>query len=385
MKYRYQFHPYEYILGENEKFYSDMERKGWRLVKRGVNLSKFTPAEPARTRYRIEIVPSGFIEDGCTIPEEQKAVYEDCGWEYVTGMGLLHIFRAPEDSGAPEFYAEPSEQAKAVETLKKQRMWSWIPIAGLFLWNLFFIRFPVSNIGESLSLWYRSLIEQTGAVLLYLLSVLWLLYLSLRRAWYLNRTCRQLKNGVPLDHNPQDRHLAHKITSGALLALMGICALLTAAQLLGTDSVDPPLEADGPYLLLSDLGWEEMERVEYLGKESSLTETRSLLGEYWDVYEIAGKKSSQVWLFQDVYRLRSPKMAARMAGALRNTTTFGNDAEDCYAYVMDGLSAWVYHDMEIVVLSGNMAGKITYMGSAWGPEDPGLLLSALYDRWQEYD
>ena len=32
---KYKFHPETYELGENEKFYSDMEAKGWRLVKRG--------------------------------------------------------------------------------------------------------------------------------------------------------------------------------------------------------------------------------------------------------------------------------------------------------------------------------------------------------------
>ncbi len=177
MKYRYQFHPYDYVLGENEKFYSDMERKGWRLVKHGSSLSKFVPIEPDRTRYRIEIVPPGYMEGGCTLPEEQKAVYEDCGWEYVTGRGLLHIFRAPEDSDAPEFYADPSEQAGAVEALRKQWMYNWIPIAALTLWNLFFIRFPVSNVRGSLSFWYRGLMEQTLAVFLYILVVLGLLYM----------------------------------------------------------------------------------------------------------------------------------------------------------------------------------------------------------------
>ncbi|MDE7243141.1 MAG: hypothetical protein K2O18_04075 [Oscillospiraceae bacterium] len=208
--------------------------------------------------------------------------------------------------------------------------------------------------------------------------------MSLRRTWYLNRTCRQLKQGIPIDHNPQNRHLAHKITSGMLLALMGLCAVLAAVQILGMDSVDPPLKADGPYLLLrDDLGW-DMERLEHPEKESSLTYTHSLLGEYWDIYEAVGKNSSRVWMFQDVYRLRSPKMAERMAAALRNTTVFGNDADDCYVYAADNLTAWVYNDMELVVFSGNMAAKITYMGSAWGPEDPGDLLDALYERWQEY-
>ena len=48
---KYKFHPETYELGENEKFYSDMEAKGWRLVKRGGYLSKFVPVEPSRARW----------------------------------------------------------------------------------------------------------------------------------------------------------------------------------------------------------------------------------------------------------------------------------------------------------------------------------------------
>ncbi len=383
MKYRYQFHPYDYVLGENEKFYSDMEQKGWRLVNRGMSLSKFAPAEPGSARYRIEIVAPGYMEAGCTLPEEQRAVYEDCGWEYVAGKGLLHIFRAPEGSDAPEFYTDPSEQASAVAELRKQYMWSWVTPLLLFLWNLFFVRFPLYHMRQNLSLWYRGLFEQTAAVGFYVLIFVWLLYMSLRRTWYLNRTCRRLKRGIPLDHSPQDRHLVHKIASGTLLTLIGLCAVLTASQLLSTKSVELPLEADGPYLLLSELGW-DMDRTELLGKESSLTRTSSLLGEYWDVMEIVGKNMSNAWIYQDIYRLRSPKMAQNMASALRNTTTFGN-VDDCYQYEMDYLTAWVYNDIEIVVLSGNMAAKIIYSDSMWketGNIEP--LLTALYERWTEY-
>ena len=50
MNRKYKFHPNQYELGENEKFYSDMEAKGWRLVKRGAYLSRFEPVEPNDAR-----------------------------------------------------------------------------------------------------------------------------------------------------------------------------------------------------------------------------------------------------------------------------------------------------------------------------------------------
>ena len=106
---KYKFHPENYELGENEKFYSDMEASGWRLVKRGANLSKFVPVEPSRARYRVEVSAPGFLEEA-NMSEAQLTVFADCGWEHVTDRGLLYIFRAPEGSDAPEFYA--SREAK---------------------------------------------------------------------------------------------------------------------------------------------------------------------------------------------------------------------------------------------------------------------------------
>ena len=92
---RYRFHPGDYELGENEKFYSDMEAQGWRLVSRGAFLSRFAPAEPSAARYRVEVAEENYYaylsdED---MDDGRLAVFADCGWEFVTGRRLLRIFR----------------------------------------------------------------------------------------------------------------------------------------------------------------------------------------------------------------------------------------------------------------------------------------------------
>ena len=153
MKYRYRVHPIDYALGENEKFYSDMEAKGWRVVKRGIYLSKFAPAEPGKVRYRFEVVTPGFAEDGCTMPPEQRAVYEDCGWEYVLGRDLLHLFRAPEGSDAPEFYVDPAGQLPTIEALRNQNWWGWLPIAAVIISR-------PSGLRGSPYAWYMYWVEQ---------------------------------------------------------------------------------------------------------------------------------------------------------------------------------------------------------------------------------
>ena len=94
MNWRHGIHPNNYAIGETEKYYSDMSEKGWELVKCGITLSRFQKTEPKKMRYRVEVVNLKSLEDG-HLPEEQIAVYEDCGWEYVISRGYLHIFRAP--------------------------------------------------------------------------------------------------------------------------------------------------------------------------------------------------------------------------------------------------------------------------------------------------
>ncbi len=373
MKYRYRLHPIGYTLGENEKFYSDMEAKGWRVVKRGTYLSKFVRSEPAASRYRIEVVPLGFQEDGCTMPPEQRAVYEDCGWEYVLGWNQLHLFRAPEGSEAPEFYVDPAEQLPAIEALSKLNWWGWQAIWVVVFGRSFFVRNGASGIKGALYDWYMSWVEQPAAVGLYALFLLWMLYLTLRQTWYVKRTCRNLKNGIPLDHNPQQRHTVHQVICGALLAMAVLCCVLMAAQAVGSREQPLPEQADGPYLLMDDLGW---------GHRGSSTNTirrfRTPQVDWWEVHESSGLPD--LWMRQKVYRMGSPGAARRVAAALRETSRgYSFRPDECYIYTTGELDAWIC-DYSLVAVQGRMAAFIYYGGNG----DPEELLAVLADRWTAY-
>ena len=126
MNRKYAVHPGAYELGENEKFYSDMEAKGWRLKKRGAYLSRFERTVPSSARYRVDVFqPDAWAAKD--LPEEQKAVFEDCGWEYVCPSLPLHIFRTPAGSDAPEFYDDPAQQAETLKKMKRDAVWGWVP------------------------------------------------------------------------------------------------------------------------------------------------------------------------------------------------------------------------------------------------------------------
>ena len=122
MKRRYTFHPQDYAVGENEKYYADMAQRGWILEKRGATFSRFRRSEPQKLKYRIELSSPAYFDDDQQLPDEQVALYEESGWKYVTSAGLVHIFCAPENSSVPEFYNDPRQQAVSYTHLRFTRL-----------------------------------------------------------------------------------------------------------------------------------------------------------------------------------------------------------------------------------------------------------------------
>ena len=185
-----------------------------------------------------------------------------------------------------------------------------------------------------------------------------------------------MRRGQPLDHSPGGRHLCHRIISRGLAVLIAVSAVLAGAQWLGEETHPLPQEADGPYLLLEDLGHTgERSHLFYDSRTSEVTVSHSLLADYWDVFEVMGENSG-AWMYQDVYRLRRPDMAEGFAYVLMDSATFARSAKRFTPVDIEGLDgAWVCGDLEAVAVRGNLAAYITYM--APGGEDSRHLLAAL--------
>lgn len=376
----YRFHPGEYELGANEKFYGDMEARGWRLVRRGRYLSGFVRCAPSEARYRVEVYMPEFLEEP-GMGEAQLAVFEDCGWEYIGSRRFLHIFRAPEGSSAPEFYADPRQQAATLQKVRRDLLWGWLGFSVTFL--LFFASFGV-GVGKPFPQWNwaqaRRLVEIPGYVGFLTLLLLFFLYRLVWDTWQVNRTYLRLKRGLPLEHAPKGRRLIPKIAGRGLACLMAVCVVATAVQLLAVRTTELPLTPDGPYLLLSDLGLEgERSELWYGKRESSVTRSASLLTDYWDVFEIVEDPAGQqFWMYQDVYRLRVPGLTGALARSLRETSVFAPSGADYDAVSIPGLdAAWVYGDLEAVAVKGDMAAHVECLGL-----DAQTALEALAERWR---
>lgn len=382
MNRKYKFHPGEYELGENEKFYSDMEAKGWRLVKRGQYLSRFERVEPSRARYRIEIYAPPFLEQS-VLPEEQIAVFADCGWEYVADRGNMHIFRAPEGNDAPEFYDDPAQQAA---TLKKVRrdMWLILGVSALALTAVYIILGPRKSYT-----WARDIkraVQCPTVFIFYLFWLIWCAYRGVWDTWKISRTYRRLKKGLPLDHNPKGSGILRKFLNHGLLCLALVSLLLTGAQLLATRSYDLPPVPDGPYIMLEDVGYEG-EPGKLYDREPGVTHTRSFLADYWETLEminVPAQNNRQVWMCQHVYQLRFPGMADTLAWALMEGSAFVRDRESFYELDVPGLDgAWAAERLELVAVKGNMVVYVEFLASGSGEDfDPLPICEALAERWE---
>lgn len=373
---KYKFHPETYELGENEKFYSDMEASGWRLVKRGAYLSKFVPAEPSRARYRVEVSAPGFLEEA-NMSEAQLAVFADCGWEHVTDQGLLYIFRAPEGSDAPEFYGDPRQQAATLRNMRTG-LWAWLPVAAL-IWAPLMLM-SLSMKGGPSQVWadvQKSWVVNTAGVLWFGVFLVWALYHFLREAWSVTRTYRRLRKGIPLDHAPKKRRLVHRAVNGTLIAAEILCLLLMGVQILELRPRELPEEPDGPYIVLADLGKTGPRTVSFTDQESELSHGRSLMAEYWETAEY---KEDSTLLRQDVYRLGSAEKAMEFARTLMVDSTFGQSEEAFELIEIPGLDgAWAADRLEVVAVKGRYAAYITYIGgNEW---DPMGILNAVAERW----
>ena len=386
MNWRYGIHPNNYAIGETEKYYSDMSEKGWELVKRGITLSRFQKTEPKKMRYRVEVVNLKSLEDG-HLPEEQVAVYEDCGWEYVISRGYLHIFRAPEGNDAPEFYLEPEQQAATLKVLRKQYCSSLMAPFIIVAFHAFMAALVGGLFnGRWAAQLYRGLVEETAWVAGFCLFLLWAVFSDLWGFIYISRLYRRMKKGIPLDHAPRSRKLI--IIPRIISLLLLICILgCVGYDYLNDERYTMPEATDDPYILLSDLGIEGTRTANFVnGEESTVKFNHSLLAEHWDTQEFLDIDNdgtgNEEWLYQDVYILKNENIVDRFVEVLMIDSTFAQSTEDYALIEVPGLDqAWMTERLECIAVKGTTISIFTHPFDT--PEEMKAALEVVAEKWDK--
>ena len=357
---KYKFHPSEYDLGENEKFYGDMEAKGWRLAKRGLYFSKFIPVAPSRTKYRIEVTSPTFLEEA-ELSEGQLAVFEDCGWEHAASRGFLHIFRAPEGSDTPEFYTDPRQQAQTLKKVRRSLWTGWIVTLAALAFAAWFIMLAGKPWGNVFAEMFKRFIQVPPFYLVCGCALFRGICQMVWDTWKINRTYLRLKKGVPLNHTPK-RRLGRRLVDGVLLGFVILSLLLLTVQLITTHSEDMPAKPDGPYIMLTDT---------------------SLLADYWETVEyIRTQEDTTVWLRQNIYRLRFPGMAGTLTQSLMETDTLAHGPESFSPVEVEGFDAVWATRYEMVAVRGDMVAYTVFLNWADDGIDCQAICAALQAAWE---
>lgn len=367
MKKRYKMHPGEYALGENEKMYEDMAARGWKLVKRGSLLSKFEKAEPEKLRYRIELSSPPVFEETQELPEEQLELYEECGWQLVTRSGFMYVFMTPAGSEAPEFYSDPRQQAATLKGLKRSYWLSWIPSILVLGLSLIMAVSVAGNPESALRKWFFSLqldwFRHTALCIFCSGLILWGMYASVYGAVSTMRLYHRLKKGIPLDHSPHHKRLPHKVMNGLFLVGCLLSAVMSILQWIETSEYEMPEKADGPYLLLRDLGVEGVRSQSSVKNQSSTVQkSQSLLCTMWFTYECMEERSQEYWMYQDIYEMKTQKEAQNMTRILMENALFAKDPSEFTQVNLDGMDLAYESELEFVAVKGTRVYFITYLG-----------------------
>ncbi len=372
MNRKYRLHPGDYAIGETEALYAEMARLGWRLKKRGSLFSRFDREAPQALRYRVELASPGLLDEDSSLPEEQIALYQDCGWTFVTRCGLVNVFCAPEDSDAPEIYTDPRQQALTLKALSRSIWLSWLPSIVVLGLNLLIALTAASDPASAATRLAASIaidwVRHTAPMLLCAGIVLLLLFNTAYGAARTMALRRRLKRGQPLDHAPRKRP-GRRAVHAVILAAVALLAALTAAQFSSVRRSAMPQSADGPYLLLRDLGWEgERIPLSYKDKRSSVERSCSLAADIWDTFEcVANGRGGEVWMYQDIYLMRSAAQARALVPALMHRAALARGPADFHPVSVEGLDAAYQSEMEYIAVKDNGVYCVTYLGSSFPP------------------
>ncbi len=369
---KYRIHFADYAVGENEALYNAMAAAGWGLKKRGLWLDSFVRQEERRI-YRVELALKGTFDRNAAV-DDRLSLYKGCGWRLEAAGGLTAVFSAPEGTAAPKLGPFGEKQEETKRAVKKEYVSALISVSMILL--LFFMAtFGGAGAGQSfLGVWLTSLqrlwTEATALLLLVIGLFVFFLLNCIYRCIRLGRLHRSLKKDGTFDRRPCQSTLRYRRGMAAWAALCLVCLLGTAVQLGGRREYPMPQEADGPYLTLSDLGWEGERVANAVNGEESYVETwRSLRTRCYNTFEEMETQEGDCWMYQYVYQFSSEAGARDYVPVLMQSSIFASGEEEYEEVQAEGLDLAYRSSLEYIAVAGDTVYYAVY-------SDPGVYSDA---------
>lgn len=177
-------------IGEHESWFADMALKGCHLKKVGILFAQFEKGAPKKTKYRIDVATN-------SITDEEKGLYQESGWEFVTAYGKFNVFSSPEALNAPELHTDAAEQSYTLKALDK-RLRQNVAIMSILMVLLLGMLFSVLLLESTpfLSMVTGQFLQQG----LLVVSELYVFYTTLRASYSIRIIRKSLAEGRPINH-----------------------------------------------------------------------------------------------------------------------------------------------------------------------------------------
>ncbi len=308
--------------------------------------------------------------------EEQKAVFEDCGWEYVDGISYISVLRAPADSDTEEFYIDPAQQAETLQGLR-----SLVKHDAIF-WPLYLLFLCIIRIFGGVDIMahaHLTWIKMPAIIIGAAVIILGFTVDGIIGTVQINKLYKQLKHGVPVDHSPQKNGRKNAITVFSVIVL-GIIMMYIPAVLQPDEQMSDG--SDGGYVTLADLG------VDICTTDGSHTgyvnysHIKSPFCDYWltdeEIHRV-NEREPVAEIEQQVYLLKNKKHTEKTAKALMNTADLGESEENFKELSVSGFDkVYLYSDKEIVVAKDNYVG--IFCGD-FAEDSRNVLFTVLSEKW----
>lgn len=401
-KVKHKLRPSDFwCIGEHESWFSDMAQEGLHLKKVGIYFVKFTIGEPKQMKYRID------LSQGEKVTSEQKEMYSESGWNYVTSYGEFNVFSSLVEANAPELHTDPAEQAYTLNYLDKKLTRTAIVVAiAVTLMIVMLASVWLLNSAYYLALVDGSIIQQ--AILI--LAELYVVYSSLQAAISIRSLRRSLSEGRAIDHSAprKTQNKARLIIASTFIVLALFGAILPFMQLIrGETKTLPVMSIDLPIVRLAEVeqnpelcrksssysrdgvdwgnrysyNWSLLAPVQYESDENGI-----VLNEIW-------KDGSGVYspsLTTRVYQLSVPSIADNLISDLIKKYSLEYSGGDMIELDSDHFDILIVHEAdefkEIFVSKGRAVMHVRYYGYA----DMDSVINAteekitlISDRWNE--
>lgn len=219
-------------IGEHESWFTDMAAMGLHIKKMGLIFAKFEKSEPKDIRYRIDVTKD-------SLTDEQKSLYKEYGWTFMTTYGKFNVFTSPRELNAAELHTDAPEQSYTLKALGKQLQQN-VAIMSIVMILFLGMMFSVFlfNSTPFLSMVKGQFLQQCILIIV----ELYVFYITIQASRSIKALKKSLLEGNAIDHHANWRkgRVTHNIIGGIFMVAAFINIVLPIMTIMKSENYTMP-------------------------------------------------------------------------------------------------------------------------------------------------